>query len=146
MRRLFENKLPLLLAGIAMAVICGGCAKNTLQDDGPKPAEGATVSAKHILVMYKGSERASPDITRTKEEAKALIDEILVKVKNGEKFEDLATEYSDCTSAAKGGDLGAFTRGKMTAAFEEASFACPVGETTGIVETPFGYHIIYRYK
>lgn len=144
MRMLRGHGLAILLAAITLAAFAEGCAKNSIQDDAPRPAD--QVSARHILIMYEGSERAPSRVTRTKEEAKALIEELLEKVKQGEEFEDLAVQYSDCPSAAQGGDLGAFGRRQMAAAFEEASFACNVGETTGVVETPFGYHIIYRYE
>jgi len=103
-------------------------------------------SAKHILVQYKGSMRAGPDITRTKDEALALIQECLKRVKAGEKFEDLAREHSDCPSSARGGDLEEFPRGLMHPVFDEAAFGCEVGQITDVVETPFGYHVIYRYK
>jgi parvulin-like peptidyl-prolyl isomerase len=105
-----------------------------------------TVSARHVLVQYKGSERADKSITRTKEEAKARIDEVVTKSKAGSKFEDLAKEYSDGPSAPRGGDLGEFPEGAMHPKFNEAVFALKVGATSGVVETPFGYHIIYRYK
>ncbi|MHC4176441.1 MAG: peptidylprolyl isomerase [Planctomycetota bacterium] len=103
-------------------------------------------SAKHILVQYKGSLRALPNITRTKEEAYARIQECLKRSKAGEKFEDLAREYSDGPSGPGGGDLEEFSQGDMAPAFDEAVFACEVGKITDVVETPFGYHIIYRYK
>ena len=103
-------------------------------------------SAKHILVMYKGSMRAPANITRTKEEALARCEEVLAKIKDGGKFEDLAREYSDGPTGPRGGDLGEFEQGRMAPEFEDATFACKVGETTGIVETDFGYHIILRYK
>ncbi len=146
MRKSLTHRLAVLLAASALAAFSGGCAKNSVQDNAPEAVANGTVSAKHILVMYRDSERAPAEITRSKEEARILIDEVLAKVKSGEKFEDLAREYSDCPSAAKGGDLGAFGRNQMAAAFEAASFACDVGGTTDVVETPFGYHIIYRYK
>ncbi len=146
MRKSRAHRLAVLLAAIALAAFAGGCAKNTVQDNAPEAVENGTVSAKHILIMYRDSERAPTEITRSKDEARTLIDEVLAKVKNGEKFEDLAREYSDCPSAAKGGDLGAFGHNQMAAAFESASFACEVGGITDVVETPFGYHIIYRYK
>ena len=104
------------------------------------------VSAKHILVQYGGSERASADITRSKEEAYARIEQCLKRSKDGEKFEDLAREYSDGPSGPRGGDLGEFPQGMMAPAFDEAVFAAEVGDITGIIETPFGYHIIHRYK
>jgi peptidyl-prolyl cis-trans isomerase SurA len=103
-------------------------------------------SAKHILIMYAGSELAGSGITRTKEEAYGRAQEVLTRVRAGEEFEALAREYSDGPSAPKGGDLGEFNKGSMTPAFDTATFACKVGEVTDIVETPFGYHIIYRYK
>lgn len=103
-------------------------------------------SAKHILVQYKGSMRAGPEITRTKEEALALIQECQKRLEAGEKFEDLAREHSDCPSTKDGGDLGEFSQGMMHPVFDDATFGCEVGATTGIVETPFGYHVIHRYK
>lgn len=102
--------------------------------------------AKHVLVQYKGSERAGAEITRTKEEALARIQECLKRAQAGEKFEDLAREFSDCPSASRGGDLGEFPQGVMHPAFDEAAFGCEVGQMTDVVETPFGYHVIYRYK
>ena len=103
------------------------------------------VSARHILVQYKGP-MADASITRTKEEALALIQACLKRSKEGEKFEDLARKHSDCPSSSDGGDLGEFFQGKMVPEFEDAAFACEVGQITDVVETPFGYHIIYRYK
>ena len=103
-------------------------------------------SARHVLVMYSGSMRAPENITRTKEEAQARIQECLARCQKGEKFEELAQEYSDCPSSQRGGDLGEFPKGDMAPEFDEAAFACEVGKVTDVVETPFGYHIIYRYK
>jgi peptidyl-prolyl cis-trans isomerase SurA len=106
----------------------------------------AKASAKHILVQYQGSMMAPETVTRTKEEALARIQECLKKSGAGRKFEDLAREYSDCPSAAEGGDLGEFSKGMMHPLFDAAVFPAEVGKITEIVETPFGYHIIYRYK
>lgn len=47
-------------------------------------------------------------------------------------------------SAKRGGDLGSFTRGKMTPPFEAASFALKVGELSGLVESDSGIHVILR--
>ena len=105
-----------------------------------------TAGAKHILVQYKGSDGAPPTLARTKEEALTRIHECQIKLAEGQKFEDLAGEYSDCASAARGGDLSVFPMDKMDPLFDKATFACEVGKTTDVVETPFGYHIILRYK
>ena len=49
------------------------------------------------------------------------------QIKSGEKsFEELASEYSDCSSAKRGGDLGPFGRGQMQKPFEEATFGLEV--------------------
>ena len=65
-------------------------------------------------------------------------------VSGKQKFEDIASVESDCSSAKQGGDLGSFERGKMQKPFEDASFALKVGELSGIVDTDSGVHIILR--
>lgn len=101
-----------------------------------------SVRASHILLMYKGSMRSSA--SRSQDEAKALIQKLHDEVHGGGDFAALAKQHSDCPSSAKGGDLGNFGRGQMVAAFEESAFGMDVGQTSGIVETPFGYHLIQR--
>jgi parvulin-like peptidyl-prolyl isomerase len=100
------------------------------------------VRASHILLMYQGSERSTA--TRSKEEARTGIDAIKAKLDGGGDFAELARESSDCPSGKRGGDLGSFGRGQMVKAFEETAFALPVGSTSAVIETPFGYHIIQR--
>lgn len=101
-----------------------------------------TVRASHILLMYAGSQRSTA--TRTKEQAQQQILGIKTEVDGGADFGELARQHSDCPSAAKGGDLGTFGRGQMVKPFEESAFGLPVGGTSGVVETPFGYHLIRR--
>ncbi|MBN1491572.1 MAG: peptidylprolyl isomerase [Phycisphaerae bacterium] len=100
------------------------------------------VRASHILLMYKGSERSSA--TRSKDEALTQINELKQQIDSGAEFAALAQQYSDCPSGQQGGDLGAFGRGQMVRAFETATFALDVGQTSGVVETAFGYHLIQR--
>ena len=100
------------------------------------------VRASHILLMYQGSERSTA--TRSKDEAFSQIQEIKRQLDAGADFATLARQSSDCPSGKSGGDLGAFGRGQMVKAFEETAFTLPVGQTSGVVETPFGYHIIQR--
>lgn len=100
------------------------------------------VKASHILLMYSGSMRSSA--TRSKDEALQQINDIKAKLDSGTAFSELAGAHSDCPSSAKGGDLGSFGRGQMVGEFETAAFGLDVGGTSGVVETPFGFHIIQR--
>jgi NIMA-interacting peptidyl-prolyl cis-trans isomerase 1 len=113
-------------------------------DKTPPMPETMKLSASHILIMYTGAQQAPDGIKRTKDEAKALADEIHKKLLNGEDFAELAKKYSDCPSKSVGGDLGTFSPGRMTPAFSKAVMAMKVGEISAPVETPFGYHVIKR--
>lgn len=100
------------------------------------------VQASHILLMYQGSMRSTA--SRSKAEAEAEIARIEAELGDGGDFAALARAHSDCPSKAKGGDLGSFGRGQMVGPFEDAAFGLPVNGTSGVIETPFGYHIIRR--
>lgn len=83
------------------------------------------VHARHILV-------------KEEKEAKELVKELA----NGGDFIELAKKKSKGPSAANGGDLGYFTKGRMVKAFEEAAFPLKKGEISAPVKTKFGWHII----
>ncbi|MBW2463156.1 MAG: peptidyl-prolyl cis-trans isomerase [Deltaproteobacteria bacterium] len=112
----------------------------------PTAAAGDEISVRHILVQYRGATRAAPDNERAKEDAHVRAQEALGKARSGEDFAALAGEYSDGPTRTRGGDLRSFGRGRMHPAFEQAAFALEVDEVSGIVETPFGYHVILRYQ
>lgn len=83
--------------------------------------------------------RASHILVATEDEGKGILD----RLNNGEDFATLATlESLDSVSAANGGDLDYFGKGKMIAEFEEVAFALEEGETSDLVKTEVGYHII----
>ena len=95
-----------------------------------------SVEAAHILINI--------DKHGTPEAAKALAQEVRAKVLAGGDFAALAKEYSeDQGSAARGGNLGRFPRGRMLKTFEDAAFAMKnPGDISELVETSYGYHII----
>ncbi len=95
--------------------------------------------ASHILLTVGDSGSA-----KDKEGARKLAEELLARLKaKPDDFAKLAQEYSkDPGSAAQGGDLGFFGRGMMVRPFEEAAFSLKPDETSGIVESEFGLHII----
>ena len=86
---------------------------------------GEQIRASHILVK---DEKTAQDVA--------------AQLKKGAAFADLAKKYSTDSTAAKGGDLGWFDKGKMVPEFDKAAFALKDGEVSGIVKTNFGFHII----
>jgi peptidyl-prolyl cis-trans isomerase D len=95
--------------------------------------------ASHILITV--SAQASD---ADKKAAKEKAEQVLQKLSQApQSFAALAKQYSqDPGSANNGGDLGLFGRGAMVKPFEEAVYKLKVGETTGLVQSDFGYHII----
>ena len=102
------------------------------------------VHARHILIATKSAEMPTEQGQGglDKPAARAKAEEVLKRVKAGENFENLAKEYSDDGSKQNGGDLGWFGKGRMVPEFENAAFALQPGQTSEIVESQFGFHII----
>jgi parvulin-like peptidyl-prolyl isomerase len=105
--------------------------------------DGQMIRASHLLVAYKDAMRSTQ--TRTKAEAKARAEEALKRAKKGEDFTKVVAAYTDEPGGAdRGGDLRKFGHGQMVPEFDKAAFALKVNEISGIVETPFGFHVIKR--
>ena len=103
---------------------------------------GVNAKASHILISYEGAQVPNQREKRTKEEAKAKAEEVLAQVNaNPDGFMMLAFQYSDDSSAQQGGDLGYFGQGQMVKDFNDFVFNNGIGKI-GLVETPFGFHII----
>jgi hypothetical protein len=115
-------------------------AKEKEKEDTPEE-----VQASHILISYKGADRADADISRSKEEAKAEAERIRkLIVDDNMDFAEMAKEHSDGPSSTKGGDLGKFKFEVMAKPFSEAAFALGIDEVSEVVETGFGFHVIKR--
>jgi peptidyl-prolyl cis-trans isomerase C len=99
--------------------------KAAYDEEAAKLAQTERVRARHILV---GSEKEAKDI--------------LARIGKGEKFEDLAKQYSLDGSKDYGGDLGYFSAPEMVPEFSKAAFALKTGELSQPVKTDFGWHII----
>ncbi|HEX7242882.1 MAG TPA: peptidylprolyl isomerase, partial [Longimicrobiaceae bacterium] len=99
---------------------------------------GAEVRARHILLSVP-TEATPPQ----RDSVRRLAESLRARAAGGEDFAGLARQFSkDPGSAAQGGDLGYFGRGRMVAPFEEAAFALQPGQVSQVVESPFGYHVI----
>lgn len=110
------------------------------------PAETATAS--HILIRYAGAVRTGPEVTRTKDEARKLAEQIDKKAKKpGADFVALANDYTeDPSGKGQGGKLGTFPRGRMVPEFDKPVFEMKPGDVSDVIETGFGFHIIKREK
>ncbi|KIJ97905.1 hypothetical protein K443DRAFT_133686 [Laccaria amethystina LaAM-08-1] len=107
------------------------------------------VRASHLLIKHKDSRRPSSwkeqNITRTKEEAIAILREHQAAINGStDKFTELASEHSDCSSHTHGGDLGWFGRGQMQKPFEDAAYGLKVGEISDVISSDSGVHLVLR--
>lgn len=104
-----------------------------------------SVKVRHILIAYKGGERADPTITRSLDQAKQRADSILRVVKSGKtKMEDIVEKLTDDPGSKSGnkGDYGWFTEeSSFVQEFKDAGFKNEKGQTV-VVKTAFGYHVI----
>ena len=142
----FENPEQLKLAYLELSR--NDMAKNSeisdeqietfYQDNSEQYTQPERRKASHILFAVTSDANAELKET-TKQEAQAVLD----KLTSGEDFTALAKQYSkDPGSAEKGGDLGFFAKGEMVPAFEESAYSLKIDESSDLVETPFGFHII----
>lgn len=100
--------------------------------------QGERVRASHILIRVP--QNADP---AAKEQGRAKAAAVLAEIKAGGDFAAIAKQRSeDPGTAPNDGDLGFFERGQMVGPFEQAAFALAPAQTSDLVESPFGYHII----
>ncbi|SDV51475.1 SurA N-terminal domain-containing protein [Chitinasiproducens palmae] len=97
------------------------------------------VRARHILITV-AKDAPAAEQEKAKQKAQAVLDELHA---HPDRFAELAKQNSqDPGSAAKGGDLGFFGHGMMVKDFEDEAFKLQPGQTSGLVHSDFGYHII----
>ncbi|TFK26689.1 rotamase-domain-containing protein [Coprinopsis marcescibilis] len=125
-------------------------AKEYLKGEGVQGGVHAgQVRASHLLVKHRDSRRPSSwkesVITRSKEDAIELLKEFQAEIDGDpQKFAEVASQESHCSSHSHGGDLGWFGRGQMQKPFEDATFALEVGKISDIISTESGVHLILR--
>ena len=150
-------RMPQAFAEATMALGLGGISDPVETEFGYHIIQRKiVVSTRHIVIAHQGSMRASADVARTRSEALELCQELMLRARSGERFASLATQYSDGPSRFVGGDVGPFAKGRMDhvaplfpysiPAVEQAVFDLGLGETSGIIESPFGCHVLQRYE
>ena len=100
----------------------------------------AKIQASHILICHTASQGCESRLTR--DEAKEIAEKIR-KMATPENFAKLAEKYSYDRTGEAGGSLGVITKGTAAPAFEKAAFSLKKGEISDVVETNYGFHIIY---
>ncbi|MGA2904137.1 MAG: peptidyl-prolyl cis-trans isomerase [Candidatus Korobacteraceae bacterium] len=103
-----------------------------------------TVTVRHILIKTPTPDANGKVDQKAVDAARAKAEDIDKQLKAGANFADLAKKYSEDPGSAKdGGLLPPLTRGQTVPEFEQAAFSTPIGQTTGVVRTSVGFHIIH---
>lgn len=108
--------------------------KVTNRRGGSSPLVVGQTHVRHILIKF--SEIVS------EKDALARIASIKERLDNGDKFEDLARQYSDDGSAKSGGDLGWVNPGDTVPEFEKTMNVLAPGEISNVIKTQFGLHVL----
>jgi peptidyl-prolyl cis-trans isomerase D len=96
------------------------------------------VKVRHILIAVPAGADAKTDAA-----AKAKAEDLLKQIKSGGNFADLASKNSDDPgSKTQGGELGWLDPGKTVPEFDKAAFSLSPGQTSDVIKTQFGYHIL----
>lgn len=98
-------------------------------------ARPASVSFQQVIIRPVAGDSARAAALRTAEQ-------VMRELNEGAEFEVLARRYGMDGTRERGGDLGWFRQGQMVRTFDQVVFAMRPGQTSGIVETEFGFHII----
>ncbi len=103
-----------------------------------------TVTVRHILIKTPTPAADGKVDQKGVDAARTKAEDIEKQLKSGGNFADLAKKYSeDPGSAQNGGLLPPITRGRTVPEFEQAAFGTPVGQTTAVIRTSYGFHILH---
>ncbi len=103
------------------------------------------LAAHHILIAWRGAESTAAGMARTKAQARPLAEEILRKARAGEDPCRLARDFSDDPQTRfECGFIGITERYTLPAVIDEPLFRLKPGRFSDIIESPYGYHIIWR--
>jgi peptidyl-prolyl cis-trans isomerase SurA len=102
------------------------------------------VHVAHVLVQWVDLKRTTSE--RSREDAVLVAEQALAELHAGRPFSDVANKFSDGPFGSRGGDLGWFQKGQMVPQFDAVAFELDAGETSQIVESPHGFHIIHRIE
>jgi peptidyl-prolyl cis-trans isomerase D len=101
------------------------------------------VDVRHILIKTPLPGPNGKVDEKGVEAARKKAEDILKQLKSGANFATLAKKYSEDPGSAKnGGSLGWIERGQTVPQFESVAFSLPVGQTSGVVQSSYGFHII----
>lgn len=103
-------------------------------------------SAQHIFLMHEEVEGLPFRHERTKEEALALMHQLVERVEAGEDFGELALQHSEARTRAWRGSLGSFPSGQLKEPVDGFLFDAELGEVSPVFDTPDGLHLIKRVE
>ena len=111
----------------------------------PHAGEPAKIGVRHVLVKYRGAKNAPAGVTRTREEACLRAAKARDELRAGAELDDVVKRYSEEAGAAtRGGSIGTVERHELAKPFADAAFELAVHQLSDVVETEFGFHVIFR--
>ena len=123
-------------------------SKKALEDTLKTFEEGEYVRAKHILIQFPAGEGENGELTdEQKQTTLDKANEVLAKVdamSDISEFDTLIKEYNEDPGMESNPNGYYFTKGQMVLPFEESAYSLSEGETSGLVETDYGYHILLK--